>query len=59
MPTKIDTINDYIIENTIDLNYLGDFKNFPLMGMFEMSGNYFQHYGNGRFIVIIANKIKA
>lgn len=59
MSNKVDIVNDYIMKNTIDLNYLADFKDFPLMGYIEMNGNYFQHYGNGKFIVIIANKIEA
>lgn len=59
MSNKIDNLNKYIMENTIDLNYLGDFSNFPIMGYIEMNKNYFQHYGNGRFIIIIANKIEA
>lgn len=62
MSNKIDTnriLNKMIDDNTIDLNNIADFKDFPLLGYLEMNGNYYQHYGNGKFIVIIANKIEA
>lgn len=55
---KLD-INKMIEDNTIDLNNIADFKDFPLLGYLQMDGNYYQHYGNGKFIVIIANKIEA
>ena len=62
MSNKIDTnkiLNEMIEDNTIDLNNIADFKDFPLLGYLQMDGNYYQHYGNGKFIVIIANKIEA
>lgn len=55
----LETLSKQINDNTIDLNSIADFKDFPLLGYLEMNGNYYQHYGNGRFIVIIANKIEA
>lgn len=62
LSNKVDTnkiLNKMIDDNTTDLNYLADFRDFPLLEYLEMNGNYYQHYGNGRFIVIIANKIEA